>query len=110
PEVPQVHPVEQQLVTMQRDGRLRQVRFAIRQEQADFDPSNDTLDLWLWGRQATEPAKAAAHVLLKPADAAPAWLMGDAPAGARLLGEWHWHETTALLSPRSRAGPAGHVP
>ena len=27
-------------------------------------------------------------------------------AGARLLGEWHWHESPALLSPRSHAGPA----
>ena len=105
-EVPPLQPGEQRLVTMRLDGRLRQVRFAIRQEQADFDPSNDSLDLWLWGPQATDPAKAAAHVLLKPADAAPAWLMGDVPAGARLLGEWHWHESPALLSPRSHAGPA----
>src|SRR5206468_9508514 len=96
--------------TMRLDGRLRQVRFVIRQEPRDFDPRNDTLDLWLWGPQATEPAKAAGRVLLKPADAAPAWATGDAPAEAVLLGEWQWHETPALMGPHSHSGPAAKGP
>src|SRR5205823_4139275 len=39
-----------------------------------------------------------------------AWAPGDPPAGAVLLGEWHWHETPALLGPRSHAGPAAKGP
>src|SRR5262249_33925017 len=44
------------------------------------------------------------------ADAAPAWVLGDAPAGAKLLGEWQWHDSPALMAPRSHAGPVGKGP
>jgi hypothetical protein len=44
-------------------------------------------------------------VLLKAFDAAPAWVMGDVPNGARRIGEWNWHDAPTLLSSRSHAGP-----
>src|SRR5262249_19229293 len=109
-DLPPLKSDEQRLVTMRLDGRLEKVRFEIRQEQPDFDPGNDSLDLWLWSRPAKAPTKAAARALLTPADTAPAWVLGDAPAGAKLLGEWQWHDSPALMAPRSHAGPVQKGP
>src|SRR5262249_36845299 len=42
-DVPPLRPGEQRLVTMRLDGRLPKVRFVIKQQEPDFDPTNDTL-------------------------------------------------------------------
>jgi hypothetical protein len=107
--LPALQPGQQRLVTMRLDGRLPSVRFAIRQDQPDFDPSNDELDVKLWRQDGSEQ-KAVAKVLLAPVDAAPGWVMGQAPAGATLVGDWHWHTTPTLLAPRSHAGPVAKGP
>src|SRR5262249_15761047 len=113
-DVPPLRPGEQRVVTMRLDGRLPKVRFEIRQQEPDFDPANDALDLWLWERAGQgAAAKASAKVLLPPADAAPFWVADDVPASAKRVGDWNWHEAPALLSPRSHPaslvkGPSLH--
>ncbi len=110
-DVPPLQPGQQRIVAMRLDGWLPSVQFVIRQPETDFDPSNDTLDLRLWGSGNKDiKAKVSAKALLQTLDVAPAWVMGQLPAGARLVGDWRWHEEPALLSPSSHAGPVAKGP
>ncbi len=84
-----------------------------RAEGTDFDPANNVhvASFVVPKPPAIPPTDIpSAPPELLANDVAPAWVAGSVPAGAKLIGDWNWHDRPAYLAPRSHAGPADEGP
>lgn len=109
-DIPLLKPEEQTVVNLRLKGTLERVRFEIEQDERDFDPDNDVLDLALWrkedftavqGQSPELPTEPEVTLVPTPNDVQPPWLAGRLPAGATAVGDWTWDRTPSFNAPRS---------